>query len=145
MTAEEFLSPVQEKKLVSAIKEAEKNTSGEIRVHLESKKTEKPSIPYVWEVFKQIGMTNTKASNGVLFYVDVNHRTLIIVADQGINAVVPDNFWQDVNQTVLKYFKKGQYAEGLAQGILLVGQKLKKYFPYQTDDINELPDEISKN
>jgi len=145
MTPEEFLTPEQEQQIIEAIREAEKNTSGEIRVHLESKNKEKPSIQYVWEVFKAIGMTKTKAANGVLFYIDVNHHTFIIVGDEGINNVVPENFWEEINKLVINHFKKGQYTEGLVKGILLVGQKLKDYFPYQSGDINELSDEISKN
>ncbi len=145
MTLEEFLTPEQEKRIVAAIKQAEKDTSGEIRVHLESKQKEKPSMPYVWEVFKTIGMEQTQQKNGVLFYVDINHRNFTIMADSGINQVVPDDFWKNITSEVIRQFKEGQYTEGLVQGILNVGKKLKQFFPYQTDDVNELPDEISKH
>ncbi len=145
MTPEEFLTPEEEAQVIAAIKTAEKNTSGEIRVHLESKNKEKPSMPYVWEVFNRIGMTDTRARNGVLFYVDVHHHTFTVIGDEGINQVVPDNFWEQIMTTVTNRFKQGQYAQGLIDGILMVGEKLKKYFPYQSGDINELPDEISKH
>ena len=145
MTAEEFLTPEEEKRIIEAIKEAENNTSGEIRVHLESKNNEKPSMQYVWKVFNKIGMTKTKASNGVLLYVDVNHRTFTIIGDKGINNIVPDDFWQEITDAVIEKFKINQYAEGLIVGILAVGKKLKDFFPYQSDDVNELPDDISKN
>ena len=145
MNAEEFLTPEQEKRIIEAIKQAEKNTSGEIRVHLESKNKEKPSMPYVWKVFEAIGMTATKERNGVLFYIDVNHNVFTIVGDEGIHKKVADAFWQDVKDLVIQGFKCGNYDKALVQGILMVGEKLKKYFPYQQDDINELPDEISKN
>jgi len=145
MTPEEFLTSEEETQVIEAIRKAEKETSGEIRVHLESKNKEKPSMSYVWEVFNKIGMTDTKQKNGVLFYVDVHHHTFTIVGDEGINKVVPENFWEHIKQTVIYHFKQKQYAQGLVEGILLVGKQLKIFFPYQKDDINELPDEISKN
>ena len=145
MTPEEFLTADEETRIIEAIRKAEKNTSGEIRVHLESKNKEKPSMAYVWEVFNKIGMTETKQKNGVLFYVDVHHHTFIIIGDEGINQVVPDNFWDQIKQTVIRHFKQEEYAQGLVEGILMVGQQLKTYFPYKEDDVNELPDEISKH
>jgi uncharacterized membrane protein len=145
MTAEEFLTPEQEQRIIEAIRKAEKNTSGEIRVHLESKNKEKPSISYVWKVFDAIGMTHTKSRNGVLFYVDVNHKIFTIVGDKGIHQKVSDDFWNDVKDVVIQGFKNKKYDEALVKGILMVGEKLKKYFPYQQNDVNELPDEISKN
>ncbi len=144
MTPEEFLSESEEKRIIEAIKKAEKNTSGEIRVHLESKK-EKPSMQHAWEVFKKIGMQNTKEDNGVLFYVDVAHNVFTIIGDKGIDKVVPDDFWVSIKDKVLLHFKNKEFADGLIAGITEVGHKLKKYFPYQSDDVNELPDEISKN
>ena len=145
MNPEEFFTPEEDKRIVNAIKQAEKNTSGEIRVHLESKNKDKPTLEYVWKVFDAIGMRQTKQANGVLFYIDITHRTFVIVADEGINKVVPDNFWEEITQIVTGGFKQGKYADALEQGILKVGDQLKQYFPHQDDDVNELPDEISKH
>jgi len=145
MNPEDFFTPEQEQRIVNAIRQAEKNTSGEIRVHLESKNKDKPTLDYVWQVFETIGMRETKQANGVLFYIDINHRTFSIVADEGINKVVPDNFWESITKIVTVGFKQGQYVDALEQGILKVGEQLKQYFPYQDDDVNELPDEISKH
>jgi len=145
MTPEEFLSLEEEERIVQAIREAEKNTSGEIRVHLESFNKEKPSMQHAWEVFEAIGMHKTALRNGVLFYVDVNHRVFTVIGDEGINNVVPGNFWESIKEKVIARFSQGRYADGLVEGILEVGRQLKKFFPYQSDDINELPDEISKN
>jgi len=145
MTPEEFLTSDEEQRIVEAIREAEKNTSGEIRVHLESFNKEKPSMQHAWEVFEAIGMHNTHLRNGVLFYVDVNHRIFIIIGDEGINKVVPENFWEEIKNNVITKFSKGQYADALVEGILKVGEQLKEYFPYKAGDTNELPDEISKN
>jgi len=145
MTAEEFLTPEEEQRIIKAIQIAEKNTSGEIRVHLESKNKEKPSLAYVGEVFHKLGMAKTKDRNGILFYVDVNHYIFTIIGDKGIHNSVPEGFWNQIKELVIEAFKQGRYAKGLEQGILQAGEKLKQYFPYQSDDINELSDEISKH
>ena len=145
MNPEDFFTPEEEQRIVNAIRQAEKDTSGEIRVHLESKNEDKPTLDYVWQVFEAIGMRETKQANGVLFYIDINHRTFSIVADEGINKVVPDNFWEAIIKIVTDGFKQGQYANALEQGILKVGEQLKQYFPHKADDVNELPDEISKH
>ena len=145
MNPDNFFTPQEEQQIVNAIRQAEKNTSGEIRVHLESKNKDKPTLDYVWQVFEAIGMRETKQANGVLFYIDINHRTFSIVADEGINKVVPDNFWGAISKIVTDGFKQGQYANALEQGILKVGEQLKQYFPHKADDVNELPDEISKH
>ena len=144
MTPEEFLSPIEEKQIVQAIKKAEKNTSGEIRVHLE-KNAQKPGQARALEVFFELGMQQTAQKNGVLFYIDTDNKVFSIIGDKGINNVVPEDFWESIKEKVIKQFKIGNYSQGLVEGIEEVGMKLKKYFPYQSDDINELPDEISKN
>jgi len=144
MTPEEFLSPIEEKQIVQAIKKAEKNTSGEIRVHLE-KNAQKSGQERALEVFFELGMQHTAQKNGILFYIDTDNKIFSIIGDEGINRVVPDDFWVSIKEKVIRQFKTGNYAKGLVEGIEEVGMKLKKYFPYQSDDINELPDEISKN
>ncbi len=144
MTPEEFLNKEEEKEIVQAIREAEKNTSGEIRVHLE-KNNKTPGKKRALQVFKELGMQHTAQKNGVLFYVDVDNKVFIILGDKGIDYIVPSDFWESTKDIVIQNFKKGKYAQGLTEGIKEVGNKLKKYFPYQSDDINELPDEISKN
>jgi len=145
MTPEEFLTPEEEQRIVEAIRIAEKDTSGEIRVHLESLNKEKPSMQHAWKVFETIGMHQTDKRNGVLFYVDVNHRVFTIIGDEGISKVVPANFWDKIKNDVIRKFAEGKYGDALVEGILEVGKQLKQYFPYQKDDTNELPDEISKN
>ncbi len=144
MTPEEFLNTQEEKQIVDAIRQAEKNTSGEIRVHLE-KNNQTPGKERALQVFEELGMHHTAQKNGVLFYVDVDNKIFVVLGDKGINEMVPSDFWESIKEKVIDLFKKEKYAEGLVAGILEVGKKLKKYFPYQTDDINELPDEISKN
>ena len=140
---EDFFSNEEEQQVINAIKIAEKNTSGEIRVHIE-KSTEKDALERATEVFYQLKMNETKLQNGVLFYVATESHHFAVLGDKGINELVPDNFWDTEKELVLSHFSKGEFAKGLELGILEAGKKLKEFFPYQTDDTNELSDEISK-
>jgi len=140
---EGFLTKEEEQKIVSAIQEAEIATSGEIRVHLENDLKE-DCLEHAKEVFHLLHMDETKDKNGVLFYVAINVKKFAIVGDSGIDKVVPDDFWESVKNTVTSEFSKGNKANGLVLGILETGEKLKKFFPYQKEDENELSDEISK-
>lgn len=140
---EDFLTPEEEKDIVNAIYQAEKNTSGEIRVHIEAH-TEKPPLERAQEVFHALGMDNTTARNGVLFYVGVQDHTFAIIGDQGIDKVVEVDFWDCTKDIVIEHFKNKRFKQGLVDGILRAGDRLKKYFPYQDDDTNELSNEISK-
>jgi uncharacterized membrane protein len=140
---EDFLSTKEEQEIVNAICEAEKNTSGEIRVHLE-KSTSIPAMHRAQEVFNQLEMQKTKDSNAVLVYVAVENKLFAICGDKGIDAVVPDNFWETIKLVIANNFQRGNFKQGLIDGILLAGTQLKKYFPYESDDVNELPNEISK-
>lgn len=140
---EDFLTIDQEQAIIEAIKTAEKNTSGEIRVHIE-KITEKPSMERALEVFYYLEMDKTILRNGVLLYIAVESKKVAILGDEGINAKVSSNFWDNEIELVISYFAKGQFAKGIELAIVEVGNRLKEYFPYQSDDSNELSDEISK-
>ncbi len=140
---EDFLSTNEEQEIVDAICIAERNTSGEIRVHLE-KSTSIPAILRAQEVFSQLEMQKTRDSNGVLIYVAVENKLFAICGDKGINDVVPSDFWETTKSTIANSFQRGNFKQGLVDGILLAGIQLKKYFPYESDDVNELPNEISK-
>lgn len=137
-----FFDPAQENAIIQAIQEAEKNTSGEIRVHLHEG-IDKTLMKDAQKAFKSMGMHKTKARNGVLIFLIPTEKQFAILGDQGINQVVPENFWDAVKDKMQEYFRAGNFAEGVCQGILSVGDQLKHYFPYQKDDINELPDDIS--
>lgn len=141
---EYFLTKEEEQQVVEAIKKAELNTSGEIRVHFENN-LKKTCLDRAKEVFNYLNMQDTNNRNGVLFYVAVHDKSFAILGDSGIDKVVPDNFWESVKNTVVAEFSKGNRVEGLVNGIVEAGEKLKYYFPYHTDDTNELTDEISKN
>ncbi len=142
VSAKNFFSEGQKKQIVEAIKKAEHNTSGEIRVHIENK-TPGDVIERALYWFRKLGMTKTKLRNGVLFYLAVKSRKFAIIGDEGINKVVPEDFWEKIKENMQEHFKKGEFTEGLVQGIIEAGDALKKYFPYQKDDVNELEDDIS--
>ena len=134
---EHFFTPQQEASIVEAIRRAEKSTSGEVRVHIEE-------LRRAAEVFDALGMTATALHNGVLFYLDIRNHRLAIWGGQGIYEAVPHGFWDEEYRLIARAARRGKLAEGLCEAIEQVGEKLRTYFPYQTDDINELPDEISK-
>lgn len=131
---EAFLTPSEEAEIIEAIRLAEQNTSGEIRVHLEA--TSAPTngkkntdvLDRAAEVFDMLHMGNTKRSNGVLIYVAVEDRELVILGDKGINDLVPHNFWESTKDAIISKFKSGEMASGLVDGILKAGQQLKKHF-----------------
>ena len=138
------ITPEDEAQIVNAIKEAETNTSGEIRVHIENT-CEIETLDRATQVFAYLHMHQTKLRNGVLFYVAIKSHKFAVLGDAGINAVVPPNFWNEVTNLVIGYFKEGKYAEGLRRGVLMAGEQLKAYFPYagEHSDINELDNNIS--
>lgn len=139
---EDFLTAFEEAEVIEAIRLAEQNTSGEIRVHLETH-TDLDAFDRAAEVFDFLHMNNTKQSNGVLIYIAVSDRTLVILGDKGINDVVPPHFWESTKDAIIKHFASGNMKQGLVDGILKAGEQLKKHFPYKKKDINELPDDIS--
>ncbi len=139
---EEFLTPTEEAEVIEAIRQAEQHTSGEIRVHLEAH-AKIDVFERAVEIFDFLHMNNTKRSNGVLIYVAVEDRELVIMGDKGINDIVAPTFWESTKNTIVDHFKKGNIKQGLVEGILSAGTQLKKHFPYVKGDTNELPDDIS--
>ncbi len=140
---EDFLTAEEEQEIIEAIRQAEKNTSGEIRVHIEQS-SKKDIFDRAMEVFHFLKMDNTKQENGVLIYVAVEDRTFVIFGDKGINDVVDDNFWDSTKDIMVSHFKRGHFKKGLVEGILKAGEQLEQYFPWDKNDRNELPDSISK-
>ena len=140
---EEFLTKEEEQEIVAAIQIAENDTSGEIRVHIEAS-TEKDHYERALEVFLLLKMEATKDANGVLIYVAVEDKKFVICGDEGINRVVPSDFWNSTKDSIQNQFKKGNFKQGIIDGILTAGKELKVHFPYQTDDTNELSNEVSK-
>ena len=142
MDAKSFFSKEGRNKITDAIQEAELNTSGEIRVHIEGH-CKADVLDRAAFLFKELKMHKTELRNGVLFYLAINDHKFAILGDAGINKVTGENFWGEIKEKMQQHFKKNHYTEGLVEGIEMAGQQLKEYFPYQQDDVNELSDEIS--
>jgi uncharacterized membrane protein len=141
-TAKDFFSKEQRDDIRQAILNAELDTSGEIRVHIETS-CKGDVLDRAAYIFDKMGMQKTEKRNGVLFYLAVKNRRFAVIGDKNINAVVPEDFWDGLKNLLLNHFREERFTEGLIEGIGLVGAYLKKHFPYQAGDINELSDEIS--
>ena len=139
---EKFFSEKEKQKIIDSIQSAEKKTSGEIRIHLE-KNVGKNVYQRAVKIFNKIGMGKTVQKNGVLIYLATSSRKFVILGDSGINKIVPDNFWKDVATLMSQHFSEGKFCDGICEGVKLVGEKLKSHFPYASDDVNELSDNIS--
>ncbi len=142
MNARKFFNSEQQRQIVDAIKAAELNTSGEVRVHVENH-CKGDVLDRSVMVFNMLKMKETAARNGVLIYLAVADRKFAIIGDEGINRLVEHDFWNDVKDEMAKCFREGDFTGGVTSGILRIGEKLKAFFPYQSDDVNELPDDIS--
>lgn len=141
-TAVNFFSPEQKEDIKMAIQQAELDTSGEIRVHIENT-CAGDVLDRSAYLFKKLEMHKTEARNGVLFYLAIENRKFAILGDAGINRLVPENFWDDIKMQMILHFRNNEFAEGLCKGIEEAGKQLKLHFPYQKADVNELSDEIS--
>lgn len=138
-----FLSNKEKDQIMAAIEEAEKCTSGEIRVHIEAGIGKDPLVR-AKEVFEKLGMIKTDLRNGVLIYLAAKDRRFAIIGDQGIDRVVPVNFWEETKEQMSLLFKDGRFVDGVCYGVKSTGQHLAAHFPYQRGDVNELSNEISE-
>ena len=139
-----LLSEEQEQNLVEAITEAELQTSGEIRIHLEKSTGKSTAENRAKHWFGKLQMHKTAEKNGVLFYLAIQDRTLALWSGEGINEKVPDNFWQEIIDLMIAEFKTGHFSEGLTSGVQKTGKALGHFFPRNSDDVDELSNEISK-
>ena len=140
---EAFLTAEEEQEIVDAILEAEKNTSGEIRVHIESS-AQMDHFSRAQQVFHFLKMDNTKDENGVLLYVAVDDKKFVIYGDRGIDKAVPKGFWESTKDVIAQHFKEGAFKKGIVAGILKAGEELEEHFPCHHGDRNELSNEVSK-
>ena len=138
----DFFSTEEKEAIKLAIQNAELDTSGEIRVHIENVCAGEV-LDRAAHVFKQLGMNRTELRNGVLIYLAIKNRKFAIIGDGGINKVAPPNFWDDIKHNMLTHFRNDKFSDGLIEAITSVGTHMKAFFPYQKNDVNELPDDIS--
>ncbi len=137
-----FLKKKEGDQILECIRAAENKTSGEIRVHFQ-KKIKKPLLEAAADTFFELKMDETKDRNGILIFIVPKVKKFAIIGDEGINNIVPNDFWDEIKNILEEHFKEKSWVKGICMAIELTGEKLKKYFPVQEDDVNELPDEIS--
>jgi len=142
MRARDFLTREERKSVEDCIGQAELTTSGEIRIHIETKCKVDPRERAL-RTFSILGMDRTVLRNAVLIYIATEPRKFVVLGDKGINAVVPEGFWDDVCRLLRSKLSSDQRAEALTLAVRKIGEKLSEFFPYSPGDINELPDEIS--
>ena len=142
--ARNFFTKEQQEDIRHAIMNAELDTSGEIRVHIENTCTG-DALDRALIIFTKLEMEKTDNRNGVLIYLAVKNRKFAIIGDTGIHAAVTEIFWDSIRNRMMDHFRENHFTEGLIEAITETGKKLKTYFPYKTDDKNELSDEISFN
>lgn len=138
----DFFSKDEEQRIVQTIQEAERQTSGEIRVHME-RDYDGAILGAASRTFFALGMDRTRHRNGVLIFIVPPRNEFAIYGDRGINTVVPPGFWAEVRNAMQACFREAMFAEGVCQGVKMAGEKLRDYFPWTEGDRNELSDEIS--
>jgi uncharacterized membrane protein len=132
----------EQQRIRVAIENAERHTSGQLRVCIEKTCSENV-LDRAAKYFHQLDMHKTKLRNGVLIYLATVDRKFAIIGDAGINKVVPENFWDDTKEDMLEHFKYGNLVEGIVTGLEIAGKHLQKYFPYHSNGKNELSDDIA--
>ncbi|MDR0982943.1 MAG: TPM domain-containing protein [Culturomica sp.] len=142
MKPQNFFTAEQKRQIEASIGEAERLTSGEIRLHIDAR-CKGDALACAAEHFHRLGMDRTELRNGVLFYLSINDHKFAVVGDKGIHERVPEDFWDNIYRITVEYFHAGQFAEGISWGILEAGKQLATHFPISPDDINELSNEIS--
>ena len=142
MTQKEFLEKLDQPRIVGAIQEAERATSGEIRVHVQPKAVGGDLRTVAERTFERLGMTKTALRNGVLLFIATEEQRFAILGDQGINEKVPAGFWDEIAAKLTIRFKNGEYTDGIVEAIAAAGTHLGQYFPRAAEDVDELPDTI---
>ena len=139
----DFFTEEEQKQLVDAIQKAEHQTSGEVRVYVESKCKYVDALDRAKEIFVSLKMHETALRNGTLVYVALKDKQAAVFGDEGIHQKVGEPYWKEVVTKMLLHFKQQKLVDGICEGIYDLGEALKTYFPYNSDtDKNELPDEI---
>src|SRR5476651_1868582 len=119
----------EQQRIRAAIEDAEKHTSGQIRVCVE-KTCSEDVLDRAAKYFHKLEMHKTKLRNGVLIYLATVDRKFAIIGDAGINKVVPDGFWDDAKEAMLAQFKFGNLVEGITTGVAMAGEHLQRFFPH---------------
>lgn len=143
MKQKEFLERLDQQRITTAIQEAERETSGEIRVHVQPKAIGGDIRTVAERTFERLGMTRTFLLNGVLLFIATEEQRFVILGDKGIDEKVPAGFWDEIAAKLTIRFSKGEFTEGIVEAITAAGVQLREYFPRATGDVNELSDTIN--
>ena len=139
----DFFSPEEKQQITDAIRHAEKMTSGEVRVFVESKCSYMDAIDRAAELFFKLQMQNTADRNAVLIYIAMKDQQLAVFGDEGIHKKVGNEYWSAEVKKMISNFNRNNYAEGITEVVKDIGEALTKHFPYSREtDKNELPDDI---
>ena len=142
MNQKEFLAVLDQPRIVTAIGAAERETSGEIRIHIQPKAKGGDARYVAEQTFERLGMTKTALRNGVLLFIASEERSFVILGDKGIDEKVPAWFWDEIAAKLTIRFRNGDFTDGIVEAVTSAGKQLKEYFPRADDDVNELPDDI---
>lgn len=138
----EYFSPAEQQQLVEAIKAAEKNTSGEVRVFVEGRCKYVDAVDRAREIFYDLEMQETKERNAVLLYIALDDHQLALFADEGVYNRLGANYWHDEVRKMISSFTRHDYIAGICSVVQDIGLALQTEFPYESSDKNELPDDI---
>ena len=142
MHQKDFIASLDQPRIVESINTAEKQTSGEIRVHVQPKAH--GEIRTVAErTFERLGMTKTALRNGVLLFIACEEQRFVILGDKGIDEKVPAGFWDEIAAKLTIRFKHGEFTDGIVDAIHSAGEELRHYFPRAHGDVDELSNEIN--
>ncbi len=139
-----FFTKLDSDRIVKAIAEAEKRSSGEIRVHVTRRKPDNLE-ERAKRRFELLGMTRTALRNGVLIYIAPKLRRFQILGDSGIHEKCGDDFWKETAAEIESHFRKGEFTEGIVRGVAKIGEVLAAHFPRSAGDIDELPDQVTED
>lgn len=141
MKAREFLKHLRHEEIVAAIREAEKKTSGEIRVFISRKLIDDP-VPVAQAHFLELGMAKTRDNNGVLIFVAPRSHKFAVIGDAGVHARCGDDFWTQLTQEMAGHFRRSEFTSGIIHGVQKAGDLLAQHFPRRLGDTNQLSDEV---
>lgn len=143
MKQTEFLEKLDQQRIVAAIQQAEGQTSGEIRVHVQPRATGGEIRTVAERTFERLGMTKTALRNGVLLFIATEEQRFVILGDKGIDEKVPAGFWDEIAAKLTMRFSQGELTDGIVDAITTAGEQLREYFPRAAGDVNELSDSIN--
>jgi uncharacterized membrane protein len=145
MKPKAFLGQLEHERIVAAIREAERSSRGEVRVHVSSRPIDDAEAAARAQ-FETLGMAETAERNGVLIYVAPASQKFAVIGDRGIHEQCGPTFWQDVAGAMQEDFRAGRFTDGLVKGVERTGRALAERFPRTaSDDRNELADEVSED